>query len=200
MIQPFDLIFVFFGFMTLFSATMVIVSKESVHSALFLIFCFVNVAALWMTLQSEFLSLALIFVYVGAVMTLMLFVVMMFHLDRAVPPSEQLNIFNLVNLILGVLIASLIIVLLLEFQTPITFSTPPNSALELGKILYTDYIVPFLVVSITLLIGMIGAVSITFQGVRSDRQTQNISEQIYTNKSDRIKILSGRLSKKESKR
>ena len=192
--QPFDLIFILFATSTLFTASMVVFSRQAVHSALFLIFTFVNVSALWMTLQSEFLSLALIFVYVGAVMTLLLFVVMMFNID----PNDRINtsniMYNFFNISIGILVTSLFIVLILQFETPISFTADKNSALSLGRVLYSDYVIPFIVVSMILLIGMVGAVSVTFKGKRSDRKSQNISKQIFTNKMNRIKMVSGKLN------
>ena len=191
--HPFDLIFILFATSTLFTASMVVFSRQAVQSALFLIFTFVNVSALWMTLQSEFLSLALIFVYVGAVMTLLLFVVMMFNIDTNKQNDVSHIFYNLFNISIGILVISLFIVLILQFEAPIIFVSDQNSALALGKVLYSDYVIPFIIVSMILLIGMVGAVSVTFVGKRSDRKSQNISEQIFTNKTNRIKMVSGKL-------
>ncbi len=193
---PFDALFIFFAAMTIVGSLMVIFSKETVTASLFLIFTFVNVAALWMTLQSEFLSLLLIFVYVGAVMTLMLFVVMMLNTSAATANSLPQLVYNTINVMLGIVLMAVLLSTFSSYQIPLEFKDNIHSTKALGQILYTKFALPFCIVSIILFIGMVGAVGVCFLGRRPDRKSQNISKQIYTSKEERLRFVPGKLKGK----
>jgi NADH-quinone oxidoreductase subunit J len=192
----YNLLFYLFSAMTLFTAGMVVFANHPVRSALFLIFTFVNVAGIWMLLQSEFLSLALIFVYVGAVMTLLLFVVMMLNLDRNVKFNLAHSLYTLANVIIGALVVYMLYAAAIYIQQPMSLMPIESPTKAIGMILYTDYALAFVLTSMILLIGMIAAVSLCFEGRRSDRKAQIISEQLKANKSSRLKF--GKTKRKSS--
>jgi len=186
----------FYGFSAtmLFAALMVILSRNSVHAVLFLVLAFVGASGLWMLTQAEFLALTLILVYVGAVMVLFLFVVMMLNMNLA-PLKEGF---------VRYLPAGLLITVLLIGQLLWVFYRTPMDALGLGKLqmqgpqysnitqlgldLYANYLYPFEVAGVILLVAIVAAIALTFRGPRH-RRKQVISEQVATRAVDRLKIL-----------
>jgi NADH-quinone oxidoreductase subunit J len=184
----YNILFYFFSALTIVTALMVVFASHPVKSALFLIFTFVNVAGLWMLAQSEFLSLALIFVYVGAVMTLLLFVVMMLNVPREVRFDIGKTIYTALNLLVGSLVIYILYYAAINISQPIQITPMASPTKAIGMVLYTDYALAFLITSMILLIGMIAAVSLCFEGRRSDRKAQVISEQLKANKASRLKF------------
>lgn len=181
--------------MTILTSMMVIFSRHPVKGALFLIFTFVNVSSLWMLMQSEFLSLALIFVYVGAVMTLLLFVVMMLNIDRHTSMDMTRSIYTVVNLIIGAVVIYLLSIAAIHISNPIEIKNIASPTKAIGLVLYTDYALAFMITSVLLLIGMIAAVSLCYEGRRSDRKSQNISEQLKADKASRLRFAPKRRNK-----
>ncbi|WP_246128536.1 NADH-quinone oxidoreductase subunit J [Pleionea sediminis] len=188
---------VFYGFSALLilSALMVILVKNSVKAVLFLVLSFFSTAGLWMLLQAEFLAIALVLVYVGAVMVLFLFVVMMLDVRVAAARHRFTRL-----LPLAIFIAAGFLYLLHWIIGEHHFGSdvmPPPSNVEegysnvreLGKMLYTDYFLPFELAAVILLVAMIAAISLTFRGKRS-RKSQNIDKQVRVTKAERLKIIS----------
>ena len=184
----YNILFYIFSILTIYTALMVVFANHPVKSALFLIFTFVNVAGLWMLAQSEFLSLALIFVYVGAVMTLLLFVVMMFNVPRSDSFDINRSIYTTVNLIIGLIVVYILYSAAIHITKPIQIQGIESPTKAIGMVLYTDYALAFLITSMILLIGMIAAVSLCFEGRRSDSKSQIISEQLKADKASRLKF------------
>lgn len=186
----------FYGFsaIILASALMVIFSRNSVRAVLFLVLAFVGSSGAWMLLQSEFLALTLILVYVGAVMVLFLFVVMMLNMNIA-PLKEGFVRYLPVGLLVAVLIVGQLVLLFcrLDFAS-LGLSVVPQLPLNysnieaLGLALYSDYLYPFEIAGMLLLVAIIAAISLTFRGARA-RRSQNIAVQVATQKSDRLRIL-----------
>lgn len=175
----------------LFAGIMVIVARNPVRCVLFLVLAFIASSALWMMLEAEFLSLVLIFVYVGAVMTLFLFVVMMINIDLA-PLKEGFVRY----LPIGVLILAGLMGLILYAIGPQHFAMGRSATLiqqtadysnvkELGGVLYTQYVYPFEIAAALLLVAIVAAISLAFRG-RQNRKSQNIAQQISVRKEERF--------------
>jgi NADH-quinone oxidoreductase subunit J len=187
-------IFYGFSFVAILAALYVIVSKNSVHAVLSLVLTFFCTGALWMLLEADFLSITLVLVYVGAVMVLFLFVVMMLDIELA-----QIREGFARHLPVGLCIAVLVIVGLITivdgedfgsrvFPTPAPHSADYSSVKQLGMLLYTDYLYPFLIAGIILLVAIVAAISLTFRG-RRDSIAPNPYDQIRVNPKDRVRLV-----------
>ncbi len=188
-----QVIFYIFSAILLFSGVMVITSRHPVRGVLFLVLCFFASSALWMMVQAEFLALVLIFVYVGAVMTLFLFVVMMLNIDL-VPLRESFVRY----LPLGILVMTLLVALMLMVMGPQYFGLSHykmtmnaanySNVKQLGRVLYTYYTYPFEIAAMLLLVAIIAAISLAFRG-RHGSKSQRISEQVAVNPQDRVRLV-----------
>jgi NADH-quinone oxidoreductase subunit J len=187
-------IFYFFAALLIFSASMVVTVRNPVHAALFLVLSFFASSAVWLILEAEFLAIALILVYVGAVMVLFLFVVMMLDINLT-PLREGFARF----LPLGIVIAVLMVIAMgavfrtvyfngahLDLVTPAAVDV--NNARELGKLLFTEYLYPFEIAGAVLLVAIVAAISLTLRTERS-RKTQDPSAQVSVKRADRIRIV-----------
>lgn len=176
-----------------FAALRVITARNPVHAALFLVLAFFNAGGLWLTLDAEFLAIALIMVYVGAVMVLFLFVVMM--LDINVTRLRQGFWSNMpLAATLGLLlVGEMALVLSTDYFGKVSFpgqeapATYSNTK-ELGRLLFTDYVYPFELASIILLVAIIAAVVLTLRK-RQDIRYLNPTEQIKVKAADRLRVL-----------
>lgn len=189
------IVFYSFAAWVIFSALMVITSKNSVKAALFLVLTFASASAIWLLLEAEFLALSLIVVYVGAVMVLLLFVVMMMDIDYAalrqgfvknVPLAVvmSLGFFGLLYFFItqGELGTE-------RFATPTPKDADYSNIKELGRVLYTEYFIAFEIAAVILLVAIISAIALTFRG-RKHRKAQIISKQLAANKKNRLKVVS----------
>ncbi len=184
--------FYLFSFVLIASALGVITSRNPVYAALFLVLSFVTAAGLWMLLFAEFLALTLILVYVGAVMVLFLFVVMMLDInfDKLREGFRQ-NAF--VAALVGVVMLAEMAILLggrtlgLAVEMPGAPQAVSNTK-ELGRVLYTEYLLPFELAAVVLLIAMIAAIALTFRQ-RQGSKTQDIAAQVRVKSGDRLKII-----------
>lgn len=186
---------VFYGFSALLIAAslMVIGSRNSVRGALFLVFSIFCSSVLWMLLEAEFLALALIFVYVGAVMTLFLFVVMM--LNMATDPQQEGFVRYLP---FGAIIMALFVTLMLYVIGPQHFGLKAASMVQhgpgfsdvkdLGAVLYTVYFYPFELAAVLLVVAIIAAITLAFRG-KQHRKAQNIAKQLSVTKKDRLRLV-----------
>jgi NADH-quinone oxidoreductase subunit J len=183
-------LFYLFAALLISSAVGVVVARNPVYSALLLIVAFFNSAALWMLLQAEFLSITLVLVYVGAVMVLFLFIIMMLNLK----PDRLRSGFNR-YLPIGVgvlflLIVELILMLqssLFDKQAPLETSTTDNTS-AIGKVLYTEYLFPLEIAAVILLVAIIAAIMLTLRS-RVDVKTQDIEAQIQVQRADRVRLV-----------
>lgn len=195
------IVFSIFSATLIFAAVMVIFSRHTVRGALFLVLAFVASSILWMLLEAEFLSLVLIFVYVGAVMTLFLFVVMMLNIDLE-PLREGFVRYLPLGMIVTVLLVGLILYAIAPKHFPLGMNAqlvqhPENysNVKELGSVLYTQYVYPFEIASALLVVAIIAAISLAFRGRREDSKSQNISEQVAVRKKDRYYVVNMRSKK-----
>ncbi|MEW5782725.1 MAG: NADH-quinone oxidoreductase subunit J [Pseudomonadota bacterium] len=186
-------IFYMFAAIMLFAALRVITARNPVHAALYLVLAFFNAAGIWMLLQAEFLAILLVMVYVGAVMVLFLFVVMMLDIDL-----DRLRHRFWSYLPLGAMIGVLMVVEMslvlggkyfgVEALPGQTLPDGYSNTRELGRLLYTEYVYPFELASVILLVGVIAAVHLTLRR-RKDTKYQKPSAQIHIRREDRVRLV-----------
>lgn len=188
-----EMIFYVFTAVLIASATAMITSKNPVNAVLLLVVAFFSSAVLWMLMQAEFLALVLIFVYVGAVMTLFLFVVMMIRIE-SVPIKSFVRYYPLALVALLILVGTAFY----AFSAPHWFasSTLPmhypqtyNNVVVMGTLLFTKYIFAFELASVLLLVGMVSAIALAFHGKKAGTRSQSISEQLAATKADRLRMV-----------
>lgn len=188
-----QIVFYVFSAILLTASTMVIVSRNPVRGVLFLVLAFFASSVLWMLIQAEFLSLILIFVYVGAVMTLFLFVVMMLNIDIAPKHAGFVRYLPFGLLVLVALVAMMIKVIG-PHDFGLSFAPFPNRPADyngvvlLGSILYTQYVYVFEIAAVILLVAIIAAISLAYRGRRGSK-LQDIAKQVAVNPRDRIEII-----------
>jgi NADH-quinone oxidoreductase subunit J len=178
--------FYLFAVVMIASAVMVITVRNPVHAVLFLILAFFNAAGLFLLLGAEFIAMILVIVYVGAVMVLFLFVVMMLDVDFAELRAGYARYLPVAALIGGVLLAQLLLVASAWIIAPesalrITEHIPPaetvTNAQAIGRVLYTRYVYFFQLAGLVLLVAMIGAIVLTLRH-REGVKRQNIAAQV----------------------
>ncbi|HKF09149.1 MAG TPA: NADH-quinone oxidoreductase subunit J [Xanthobacteraceae bacterium] len=191
------LFFYLFAGVCISAAVMVVAARNPVHSVLFLILAFVNAAALFILLGAEFLAMILIIVYVGAVMVLFLFVVMMLDVDFTELRQGFLQYLPIGAFIGAILLIELVLVLVgwtvgPNVQQTIAAPIPPAASVlniqALGHVLYTRYVYFFQAAGVVLLVAMIGAIVLTLRH-KPHVKRQNIAEQIARTKSSAIEIV-----------
>ena len=168
-----SILFYFFSFIAVFSATMVTISRNTVYSVFFLILVFVSISILFIMIGAEFLGMIMLIVYVGAVAVLFLFVVMMLNINEQVlKKSSRKGFINNISVgsVVGLIIFLELLVVIGGWKYKNSF-TPLSSIKidiqttnthELGRVLYTDYIHLFQISGMILLVAMIGAITLTF--------------------------------------
>jgi len=188
------IIFYVFAFMTITTATVVVTVRNPINAALFLVLTFFTSAVIWMTLEAEFLAIILVLVYVGAVMVLFLFVVMMLDINIA----QMREGFSRI-LPLGIVFAVIMLLLMWSVVTDDIFSiesiaTPVPKGADfsntkaLGGVLYTEYVFAFEIAAVILLVALVAALSLTMRK-RPRTKYQNPSDQIKVRKADRLRIV-----------
>jgi len=193
-----SLLFYFFSLITVFSAAMVIISRNTVYSVFFLILVFVSVSILFIMIGAEFLGMIMLIVYVGAVAVLFLFVVMMLNVtEKKEVKFKRSGLIN--NISVGSIVGAIIFLELLvviggwkykgDFVplSSITFNNELTNTHALGNILYTDYIHLFQISGMILLIAMVGAITLTFTK-RENIKRQNYFHQIGRDKTTSISL------------
>ena len=186
-------LFYVFSAVLLLAALRVITARSAVHSALFLVLAFFSAACIWMLLRAEFLAISLVLVYVGAVMVLFLFVVMMLDINADTLREGFWQHFPLAALV-GVIIAlEMAAVLLPGFRgSAVVPSTPAELKMGNTKLLgieiYTQYLYPLQIAAVLLLVAIIAAIALTLR-TRKDSKYLNPSEQVRAKKADRLRIV-----------
>lgn len=183
-------IFYLFAAVLVACSVAVISARNPVHSVLFLIACFFNAAGLFVLLGAEFIALILVIVYVGAVAVLFLFVVMMLDISFAELRRGAMQYVPLGIVIGGALLAELFM-LYLSWPENVPVITAESSAIPntqmLGRVIYTDYMLPFQLSGLVLLVAMIGAIVLTHRR-RPDVRRQKIADQNQRKPSDAMEI------------
>lgn len=184
-------IFYLFSAVTLLSAVAVVTVRNPIYSALFLILAFFSSAAIWILLEAEFLGVVLVLVYVGAVMVLFLFVIMM--LDIKIDTLKEGFIRYLpVGLLVAIAVAVEMILVMKSdvFKVDIPDAAPlsVNNTEALGEVLYTEYVLPFEIASVILVVAIIAAIVLTLRR-RTGVKKQDPSKQVRTRSEDRIRIV-----------
>ena len=190
-----NVLFYVFGTILVLTALGVITARNPVHCALFLVAAFLNSAVIWLLLQAEFLALTLIVVYVGAVMVLWLFVVMMLDVD-----VEKLRQGFTRYAPLGALIALIVVAQIglvvyvrklgLDDTAAAVVNRPAgySNTQELGHLLYTQYLYPFEIAAVILLVAIVSAITLTMRD-RPGQKVQDIGKQVAVRAKDRVRIV-----------
>ena len=190
--------FYVFAVVLLFAAFRVITARNPVHAALYLVLAFFQAAAIWILLKAEFLAITLVLVYVGAVMVLFLFVVMMLDINLDSVRKGFWKHFPLAGTVGAIIALEMSYVLMGGFREP------PKSAIhgsavgqigdqvsntkELGKLLYSEYLYPLEIAAVILLVAIIAAIALTLRE-RKDSKSQNPSEQVRVKGKDRVSLV-----------
>jgi len=189
------IIFYFFAGVLVFSALRVITARNPVVAALHLVLAFFTAAAIWLLLRAEFLAITLVLVYVGAVMVLFLFVVMMLDINLERMREGFWSNLPLALTVGGLMVVEMIFVLggryfgLEALPAPADPVATHSNIKELGRILYTDYVYPFELAAVVLLVAIIAAIALTMRK-RKDTKYQEPSKQIAVKRADRVRLVS----------
>jgi len=188
------LVFYILAAILVFAATRVITVRNPVHAALHLVLAFFTCSGLWLLLEAEFLAITLVLVYVGAVMVLFLFVVMMLDINTA-PLREGFIRYLPVGLtVAALMILEMYLVLRSKYFDAESMPAPARHAAdysntrELGSVLYTDYVYAFEIASVILVVAIIAAIALTLRK-RPEAKMQNPAEQVKVRSADRVRLV-----------
>jgi NADH-quinone oxidoreductase subunit J len=191
--------FYIFAAILIFAALRVVTTRNPVHAALWLVLCFFTAAGIWLMLRAEFLAIALVLVYVGAVMVLFLFVVMMLdvnfdnlrtHFRSYIPVGATVGLLVLLEMALVVFGSSV--------AGDVAPPTPAGSnTAALGRLLYLDYVYAFEIAAVLLLVAIIAAIALTHRK-RKESKHQDPGAQVRVRRQDRIRLVDVPAEKKET--
>ena len=188
-------VFYFFSAILLFAAVRVITTRNPVHSALFLVLAFFTAAGLWLLLEAEFLAITLVLVYVGAVMVLFLFVVMMLDINLDRLREGFWDYLPLAAIVAVLMMLEMGVVLggkyfgLTQLPTPVTHGPEYSNTKELGRLLYTEYVYPFEIAAVILLVAIVAAIALTLRR-RKNAKSQDPAQQVRVRRQDRVRLVS----------
>ena len=196
-------VFYLFGGILLLSASMVVIMRNPIHAALFLVLSFFASAAIWILLHAEFLAITLVLVYVGAVMVLFLFVVMMLDINQ-VTVREGFARYLPIGIFVAVLmVIAMGLVVGSDYFMSDTYmaikSVSPDysNTKELGITLYTEYLYQFEIAGAILLVAIIAAISLSMSKSKINKSIKP-EDQVFVKKHDRLRIIKMQSEKKES--
>jgi len=198
--MPFEsAIFYIFAALLVFAALRVVSTRNPVHAALWLVLAFFTASGLWLLLGAEFLAIALVLVYVGAVMVLFLFVVMMLDVNFDAL-RKDFRSYLPVAVTVGVLV--LVEMTLLLVNATRGSAAAPAAATEsntraLGRLIYVDYVYPFEIAAVVLLVAIVAAIALTHRRRRATRY-QDPAEQVKVRSRDRVRIVEMPSEKRET--
>ncbi|BBP03989.1 NADH dehydrogenase subunit J [Sulfuriferula plumbiphila] len=188
-------VFYFFSAILLFAGVRVITARNPVHAALFLVLAFFTAAGLWLMLEAEFLAITLVLVYVGAVMVLFLFVVMMLDINLDKLREGFWDYLPLAAIVATLMVLEMAVVLggkqfgLSAVPAPIAHAANYSNTKELGRLLYTDYVYPFELAAVILLVAIVAAIALTMRR-RKHTKYQDPAQQVKIKRADRIRMVS----------
>jgi NADH-quinone oxidoreductase subunit J len=189
-----QIIFYIFAVILVLSGLMVITVRNPVHAALFLVLAFFTSAAVWLLLEAEFLAITLVLVYVGAVMVLFLFVVMMLDVNIAPLREGFARYLPVGGLVAALIVFELFLVIgpshfgLDQIDRPLIHAAGYSNTKELGSLLYTVYVYPFEIAAALLLVAIIAAIALTMRK-RPQTKYQNIDHQVRVRSRDRMRVV-----------
>ena len=182
--------FYVFAAILIFAALRVVTTRNPVHAALWLVLCFFTAAGVWILLKAEFLAIALVLVYVGAVMVLFLFVVMMLDVNF---DSMRMNFRSYVPVGATVGVLVLLEMTLVILGARIGGAAEPalpagSNTKALGRLLYVDYVYPFEIAAVVLLVAIIAAIALTHR-TRKKTKHQDPGAQVKVRREDRVRLV-----------
>ena len=188
-------LFYVFAAVLVFAAFRVITARNPVHAALFLVLAFFQAAAVWILLKAEFLAITLVLVYVGAVMVLFLFVVMMLDINLDSVRKGFWKHFPLAGTVGAIIALEMSYVLMGGFREPPKLAgaagqigAQVSNTKELGKVLYSQYVYPLEIAAVILLVAIIAAIALTLRE-RKDSKRSNPAEQVRVRAADRVRLV-----------
>lgn len=189
-----DIVFYTLAIILLMAALRVITTRNPVYAALYLVLAFFTAAGIWLLLEAEFLAIALVLVYVGAVMVLFLFVVMMLDINLDKLREGFWNALPVALPVGGLMAIEMVMIVgfknfgVDKVSAPAAHPADYSNTAELGRVLYTDYLLPFELASVVLLVAIIAAIALT---LRERRESKSISpaKQVLVKKADRLRIV-----------
>lgn len=190
-----DWVFYAFALILVFSALCVITARNPVHAALFLVLAFCTSAGIWIQLEAEFLGIALILVYVGAVMVLFLFVVMMLDINLTRLREGFWRYLPIGGVVGAVMVLEMGYILSRSYfgldESPLPPASPAgySNTKELGRLLYTDYVYPFELAAVILLVAIVAAIALTLRR-RKHGKYIDPATQINVRREDRVRMVS----------
>ena len=188
------LVFYLFAAVTVFAALRVITVRNPVHAALFLVLAFCSMAGIWMLLEAEFLAITLVLVYVGAVMVLFLFVVMMLDINIERMREgfrEHLPLAAVIGLMMAIEMGMVLGGKYFgadQVSRPLPHAPGYSNTRELGRVLYTGYVYPFEIAAVILLVAIIAAIALTLRQ-RKDTKHQKPEQQVRVRREDRVRLI-----------
>jgi NADH-quinone oxidoreductase subunit J len=188
-------IFYFFAAVLVFAASAVITARNPVHAALWLVLAFFTSAGLWIQLQAEFLGIALVLVYVGAVMVLFLFVVMMLDINISRLRAGFWSYLPVGGVVAALLVIEMGFVVSRNYfgaeGMPAPEALPPgySNTKELGRLIYTDYVYAFEIAAVILLVAIVAAIALTLRRRKTTR-SMDPGAQVKVRREDRVRIVS----------
>ena len=187
------IVFYAFAAVLLGAGLAVITARNPVHAAMFLVLAFFTASAIWLLLRAEFLAITLLLVYVGAVMVLFLFVVMMLDINIERMREGFWKNLPLAIVVGGVMMAEMAAVLWGRTfgvaPTPVPRGADYSNTKELGRLIYTDYAYAFEIAAVVLLVAIIAAIALTLRG-RKDKRWQDPAEQVKVRRAERVRLVS----------
>jgi NADH-quinone oxidoreductase subunit J len=190
--DPKTLVFLISATVTLFAAVRVITARNPVHAVLYLVLAFCSAACLWLLLMAEFLAIALVLVYVGAVMVLFLFVVMMLDVNIDKLRHGMWTHVPLAAVIAVVIVLQLAAVLMHGRWQAMTLPggdiARVNNIMALGRLTFTDYAFPLQIAGVLLLVAIVSAIALTLRR-RKDSKRQNPAAQVRVRPADRVRLV-----------
>ncbi len=188
-------LFYVFAALLLFAALRVVTAPNPVHAALYLVWTFIQAAMIWLLLRAEFLAMALVLVYVGAVMVLFLFVVMMLDINFDAMRQGFRRHLPLAGVIGGVVTFEMAAVLLGGFRMtePKAMAVLPlageaSNTRDLGVLLYSEYVLPVQIAAVILLVAIVAAIALTLRA-RKDTKHISVDAQVRVRSRDRMRVV-----------
>lgn len=186
-----DFVFYMLATILLLAALRVITARNPVHAALSLVLAFFTASGIWLLLEAEFLAIVLVLVYVGAVMVLFLFVVMMLDINIDKLREGFWSYLPMAGTIGALMAVEMVMILGGKYFAPSASegrAADYSNTEALGRVLYTDYLLPFELASVVLLVAIVAAITLTLRAKRESK-SMNVADQVKVKKQDRVRIV-----------